>query len=96
MTKQVNIEPSEAICIQFKRFNKHEKLDYRVPILTEWNGYDLVGICNHIGCMSGGHYTAVVRTDTGWKHINDEFVKQIDGLPKSSKMPYVMVYVRHI
>ena len=94
MTKTLNIEPNSVVCVHYKRFGLDRKLRYKVPILEHWNGYRLVGSCNHIGGMNGGHYTATVRTDNGWMHMNDEYVKKIDGLPSESKVPYIMVYVR--
>lgn len=94
MTKTLNIEPNSVVCVHYKRFGLDRKLRYKVPILEHWNGYRLVGSCNHTGGMNGGHYTATVRTDNGWMHMNDEYVKKIDGLPSESKVPYIMVYVR--
>lgn len=94
MTKTLDIDLSDVVCIHYKRFNLKKKLRYSVPILENWNGYELVGICNHYGGLHGGHYTATVKTDSGWMLINDEHVKKIDGLPKFSKLPYIMVYVR--
>lgn len=94
MVKTMDIKPSDVVCIHYKRFTLKKKLRYRVPILLKWNGYELVGTCNHFGGLDGGHYTATVKTDMGWMHANDEYVKKIDGLPKESKVPYIMVYVR--
>ena len=40
--------------------------------------YDLYGVCNHYGRVSGGHYTANVKTMEGnWYNFNDESVKNI-------------------
>lgn len=94
MTKTLHIDPNEVVCIHYKRFNIDKKLRYKVPILPKWNGYKLVGMCNHVGGLHGGHYTATVKTDKGWMHMNDEHVQKIDGLPKESRVPYIMVYVR--
>ncbi len=94
MTKTLDIDPSDVVCIHYKRFNLRKKLRYKVPILEKWNGYELVGICNHYGGLHGGHYTATVKTDKGWLTINDDHVTKIDGLPRFSKVPYIMVYVR--
>lgn len=94
MSKTIDIDPSDVVCIHYKRFNLRKKLRYSVPILEKWNGYDLVGICNHYGGLHGGHYTATVKTDSGWMIMNDDCVTKIDGLPKCSKVPYIMVYVR--
>ena len=94
MTKTLDIDLSDVVCIHYKRFNLKKKLRYSVPILENWNGYELVGICNHYGGLHGGHYTATVKTDSGWMLINDDHITKIDGLPKFSKVPYIMVYVR--
>ena len=93
MTKHVVVNPGKVVCVHFKRFNIDGKLTYKVPIITKWNGYKLVGMCNHIGSCTGGHYTATVKTGNGWMHMNDEFVEKIDGVPKTSRVPYLMVYV---
>ena len=94
MTKTLDLKPSDVVCIHYKRFNIDKKLRYNVPILHAWNGYQLVGVCNHVGVLHGGHYTASVRSDNGWLLMNDDYVKKIDGLPKESRVPYIMVYVR--
>lgn len=42
--------------------------------------YELYGICNHIGGVSGGHYTAFVRNvDNIWLHYNDRDVEVVDN-----------------
>jgi len=41
--------------------------------------YELYGICNHIGGVTGGHYTAFVRNvDNAWLHYNDRDVEIVD------------------
>lgn len=92
MTKQVHIHPGKLVCVHLKRFTLDKKLNYKVSILKKWNGYKLIGMCNHYGSIHGGHYTSTVNTGQGWMHMNDEFVKKIDGLPKISRLPYIMVY----
>ena len=94
MTKTCDFHPNDVVCVHLKRFNADGKLRYKVPIHLTWNGYRLVGMCNHMGSTHGGHYTATVYTDKGWLYTNDETVKKIDGLPKESRVPYIMVYVR--
>ena len=40
--------------------------------------YELFGVCNHIGNMMGGHYTAFVKASSGmWFHYNDSIVEKI-------------------
>jgi ubiquitin C-terminal hydrolase len=42
--------------------------------------YELYGICNHIGGVTGGHYTAFVRNvDNSWLHYNDRDVEIVDN-----------------
>ena len=42
--------------------------------------YDLFGICNHIGGVSGGHYTAFVRnSENRWLHYNDRNVEIVEN-----------------
>ena len=54
--------------------------------------YDLFGICNHMGGVSGGHYTAFVKNSTDkWLHYNDQSVEEIP-LPESSHIITPMAY----
>lgn len=36
--------------------------------------YELYGVCNHIGSVHGGHYTAFVKRNAKWVHFNDSDV----------------------
>ena len=58
--------------------------------------YDLFGICNHIGGVSGGHYTAFVKNSTGnWLEYNDEHVTAIQNPIQShiiTPMAYCLFY----
>ncbi len=92
MTKQVEVHPGRLVCVHLKRFTMDKKLNYEVTILKKWNGYSLIGMCNHFGSLHGGHYTSIVKTGTGWMNMNDESVEKVDGLPKISRLPYLMVY----
>jgi len=93
MVKTVTIHPSEVICVQFKRFDLSGKLTYKVALQEKWFGYKLIGICNHMGSVHGGHYTSAVCVDGQWRHMNDEDIQEIDGLPKRSRVPYLLIYV---
>ena len=54
--------------------------------------YDLFGICNHMGGVSGGHYTAFVKNSTDkWLHYNDQSVEEIPT-PASSHIITPMAY----
>jgi|LauGreDrversion4_2_1035121.scaffolds.fasta_scaffold06133_3 ubiquitin C-terminal hydrolase len=40
--------------------------------------YDLFGVCNHMGGVMGGHYTAYVKNGAGvWHHYNDTLVEPL-------------------
>jgi ubiquitin C-terminal hydrolase len=61
--------------------------------------YDLVGISNHSGGLSGGHYTAHVDTSacrgeqaSGWKHFNDNRVSLAGTNTLSGPSAYVLFY----
>jgi ubiquitin C-terminal hydrolase len=42
--------------------------------------YDLYGICNHMGGVMGGHYTAFVKNaDDKWVHYNDNSVEIVEN-----------------
>lgn len=56
--------------------------------------YDLYGVCNHVGNVSGGHYTAFVKNSQNvWNHFNDN---QVEKLEKSelvvSPLAYCLFY----
>ena len=53
--------------------------------------YDLFGVCNHMGGVSGGHYTAfVLNSSDQWLHYNDDHVNVIDS--ESSQIVTPMAY----
>ena len=55
--------------------------------------YDLYGICNHIGGVMGGHYTANIKTNNGWYHFNDRNVTKIADESKIiSPMAYCLFF----
>jgi len=52
--------------------------------------YDLYGICNHMGGVMGGHYTAFVKnSENQWLHCND---RNIDLVQKPSSIITPMAY----
>ena len=56
--------------------------------------YDLYGICNHVGGVTGGHYTAFVKnTENNWLHYNDRNVENVSN-PKviQSSAAYCLFY----
>ena len=83
----------EILIIDLKRFNNKnnknqmlitfplENLDlskYVIGYKKESYFYDLYGICNHSGSVSGGHYTSFVKNANGkWYHFNDTSVVEV-------------------
>ena len=83
----------EILIIDIKRFNNKnnknqmlitfplENLDlskYVIGYKRESYIYDLYGICNHSGSVSGGHYTSFVKNANGkWYHFNDTSVVEV-------------------
>jgi ubiquitin C-terminal hydrolase len=56
--------------------------------------YELYGICNHMGGVTGGHYTAFVRhIDNVWIHFNDNSVEIVDDASKIvTPLAYCLFY----
>jgi ubiquitin carboxyl-terminal hydrolase 8 len=85
----------EILIIDLKRFNNKnnknqmlitfplENLDlskYVIGYKRESYIYDLYGICNHSGSVSGGHYTSFVKNANGkWYHFNDTSVAEVSN-----------------
>ena len=56
--------------------------------------YDLYGICNHIGGVTGGHYTSFVKNaENQWLHYNDRTIELVQT-PESiiTPMAYCLFY----
>ncbi|KXJ26614.1 ubiquitin carboxyl-terminal hydrolase 31 [Exaiptasia diaphana] len=64
---------------------------------TEENSYDLYAVCNHMGTMSGGHYTAYCKnpTDSQWYLFDDTRVEKMPTEKVVSSSAYLLFYVRH-
>lgn len=57
--------------------------------------YRLYGVCNHIGSVMGGHYTAFVRNASAeWIHYNDTGVSRIQEEDVITPMAYCLFYQR--
>ena len=100
----------KIMVISFKRFsadgtNKMQHLvDFPVDNLDlsqyvrgynkDSHVYNLFGVCNHVGRVSGGHYTSFVKNiENNWIHYNDdkvEKVKKVDSIV--TPMAYCLFY----
>lgn len=55
--------------------------------------YDLYGVCNHIGGINGGHYTAFIKNANGkWYEMNDMNVTEIHESKVVSSYSYCFFY----
>ena len=60
------------------------------------NVYDLYAVCNHLGSMSRGHYTAYCRNpaDGNWYTFDDQLVQPISEEQLVTSGAYMLFYVR--
>lgn len=66
--------------------------DYVVGYNKKSFVYDLYGVCNHMGNVGGGHYTAFVLNDGLWYHCNDSSVMLVDKQHIVSPAAYCLFY----
>jgi len=71
------------------------------PYVTGYNPqsykYELYAVCNHIGNVRGGHYTAFARKSTNeWVHFNDQHVNVMDPVNIVTPMAYCLFYRKKI
>lgn len=91
------------------RPHKQATDNHTLPSLTSWrrnrhnslssaeeNCYDLYAVCNHMGTMSGGHYTAFCKnpTDLQWYLYDDTRVEKMLPEKVVSSSAYLLFYVR--
>ena len=74
-----------------------ENLDL-TPYVKGYNAssfkYDLYGVCNHMGGVMGGHYTAFAKhAENTWIHFNDNSVEIVDDPRKIiTPLAYCLFY----
>ena len=86
-----------VLVVHLKRFNGMQKNNASIKIEKKievnQKSYKLIALCNHSGTMNGGHYTASCRRrDELWIVANDNNISNIQDLPKSSSVPYILFY----
>ncbi|KAK3547160.1 hypothetical protein QTP86_015625 [Hemibagrus guttatus] len=54
--------------------------------------YDLYALCDHMGTVNMGHYTAVCQDEDGWCCYNDSCVTQISADQLQSNEAYLLFY----
>jgi ubiquitin C-terminal hydrolase len=92
-----------VLFVQLMRFQDDatkisKRMTIPAQIITEHRyHYNLTGIINHHGnSIHAGHYTALIKQDSGsWLKCDDSKVQKY-SLPKSSSIAYVLVYKKDI
>lgn len=79
-------------------------LDWREASPTKWKPlpvYELYGICNHMGSLEGGHYTAQCRASPSmeasearreWNNFDDARICETDAAKIRGNAAYVLFY----
>jgi ubiquitin C-terminal hydrolase len=96
------------LVVDFKRFNSRNQknqvlitfplddLDlscYLIGYKKSSYTYELYGVCNHYGGVSGGHYTAFVKNANGkWYEFNDSTVNEMNPSLVVSPRAYCLFY----
>ena len=91
------VDNPTLLVLHLKRFNGMQKNNASIKIekKIEVNNdqYKLIALCNHYGTMNGGHYTASCRRrDELWIVFNDNNISNIQDLPNSTSVPYILFY----
>jgi len=99
----------EILIIVLKRFNNNLKKnatlvhipvndlnmkDYMIETIPKDSyNYELFGVCNHSGTLMGGHYTAFIKRDYKWFHMNDSICTNIENIEHTlSNKAYCLFY----
>ena len=85
------------IVLHLKRFHGMNKINTALiiekKITINDKAYKLTCLCNHSGTMYGGHYTSTcLRKDETWVVCNDNKINNIQDLPISTSVPYILFY----
>ncbi|XP_054644516.1 ubiquitin carboxyl-terminal hydrolase 21 [Dunckerocampus dactyliophorus] len=56
--------------------------------------YNLYAICNHVGTVNMGHYTACCSDENGWCYYNDSSVTPVSENQLQTNQAYVLFYQR--
>jgi ubiquitin carboxyl-terminal hydrolase 8 len=97
-----------VLIIDLKRFTSSNRKDQRLvsfPIecldlspfvigyRPEIYKYELYAVCNHIGNVFGGHYTAFIKnSNKKWYHMNDSVITEIRESDIITQMAYCLFY----
>ena len=100
----------DILIIDLKRFdNSMKKISKRIDVplnnldlskyVAGYNKdkyvYDLFGICNHMGSIYSGHYTAYVKNaNNNWYEFNDQVISNIDDKKVVTNNAYCFFFIK--
>eukprot|EP01084_Bolivina_argentea_P021984 40835_1 len=101
MVKTKIVEYPEILIFTIDRYIDGDKFREIVnyPHELEYdNGYELYGICNHSGTLSGGHYWAYVKgiDDNNWYNANDSSITGMDPFSVINKASAIILMYKKI
>lgn len=96
------------LCVYLKRFrygrDGGDKLSNAVkfpmrgwnptPLAADSGLYDLCGMVNHRGTVSGGHYVAYTHRGGKWFECNDSYVCEVSSSSVETTEAYILFYTR--
>ena len=88
----------EILTVHLKRFTSvlskdHTEIDISPEMMVGHHKYMLYAMCNHVGTVCSGHYTATCRKKSGfWIVCNDNSISDLTSLVSKSSTPYILFY----
>ena len=83
----------DIFAISFNKYMKKDLIDFPeiITLTNQKTKYQLVGIIDHIGNISGGHYWAQIKRNNQYYHVDDTSVKTITNFEKL-KNNFILFY----
>ena len=79
-------------CIEFEANKILDLSRYVIGYNKDSYKYKLYSVCNHMGSLEGGHYTAYIKSNKAWYHINDNIVEELGKHKIVSQKAYMLFF----
>lgn len=79
------------VCVEFDNNSILDLSDYVIGYNPEQYKYKLYAVCNHSGCLEGGHYTSYIKTNK-WYHFNDDTIEELGKHKIISQKAYILFF----
>lgn len=88
-----NVE--DIFIISFNKYIKKDLIDFpeTISLTNKKIKYQLVGIIDHVGNLSGGHYWAQIKRNDKYYHADDSTIRPINNFEKL-KNNFILFYER--